>query len=162
MKCATLTAEIMKRVSPAPAATCAATATPAPVNKYVAPAPTVICAVTAPVTDNVTPAAADACAAPATVTYHVALAPAGCNATPATVNAHVTPAPVTEYIAPSSAATRFTLSLDHKFREPAILYPCCGGLYVTSRWLFSFRGRVCFARVQPCQSGTDRCRARER
>ena len=41
VKRATLTAEIMKRVSPAPAATCAATATPAPVNEYVAPAPTV-------------------------------------------------------------------------------------------------------------------------
>ena len=38
VKCATLTAEILKHVSPAPAATCAATATSAPVNEYVAPA----------------------------------------------------------------------------------------------------------------------------
>ena len=68
VKCATLTAEIMKRVSPALAATCAATATPAPVNKYVAPAPAFFYGAIAPVIDYVTPAPADTHAAPAPVT----------------------------------------------------------------------------------------------
>ena len=43
---------------------------------------------------------------------------------------------------------RTAFSSDRCFREPAIFFPCCGGLF------FSCRGRVRFARVHPSPSGT--------
>ena len=90
VKCATLTAKIKKHVLPAPAATCAATATLAPVTEYVAPTPTVFHAATAPMIDYVTPAPADAYAAPARVIEYVA------------------PAPMIKFFAPPPAATCFS------------------------------------------------------
>ena len=55
-KCATLTAEIMKRVSQAPAATCAGTATRAPVTEFATPTPTGFYAAPARVIEYVAPA----------------------------------------------------------------------------------------------------------
>ena len=55
VKCAAVTAEILKHVSPAPAATCAATATPAPVNEHVAPAPVIEYIAPAPAVTYVVP-----------------------------------------------------------------------------------------------------------
>ena len=119
---------------PAPAATCAATATPAPVNEHVAPAPAVLHAITALTIDYVTLAPADAFAAPAPVTEYVTPTPTDLYAAPARVIEHVAPAPVIEYIAPASPVTISSPSQQlppayhghHRFGEPAMLYHSCG------------------------------------
>ena len=94
----------------APAATCAATATPTPVIEYVAPAPPINYATPVPVIKHVAPASAASYTAPSPVTEYVAPALAVTCGTPAPETVHVTRSLVIECIAPGPAVTFSTPS----------------------------------------------------
>ena len=120
---------------------------------------------TSSVIEYMSPAPAVTVAPPDPVIEYVVLTPTVLvveNVTPVLVPDFVTPpAHVIQYAAPLKHLWFDEFAILQWFGEPAIFYICCGGLCLTSRWSFSCRERVRFARIGASLSGTDPCGSME-